>query len=132
MVAVMAWPSREDLERRLHAFIADQLDDLEQRHPDGFDLGVYVAMSEIRLPLEDRGHLLREHVGYTRSRWRMWSTEDQGFVTPALIREAHEYFEFEASQDYDGYDAEFEDEDFWDDEEEVDDSDAVDNSGRDE
>ena len=127
----MSWPSREDLERRLHAFIADQLDDLEQRHPDGFDLGVYVSLSEIRVPLEDKGRLLREDVGYTRSRWRMWSTEDQGFVAPALIREAHDYFEYEASQDYDSYDAEFQDEDFWDDDEEVDEGEDVGDSDRD-
>ena len=125
MVAAMSWPSREDLERRLHAFIADQLDDLEQRHPDGFDIGVHISLSEIRVPLEAKGLLLREDAGYTQSRWRLWSTEAGGFMTEALINQAHDFFTYEADKDYDSYDAEFEDEDSWDDDEEPDDPEDV-------
>ncbi len=99
-VASMTWPSREELDRRMHALVADHLDEIAKRNPEGFDLGVQVFISEIFVPVEtDR--LLREDAGYTMSRWRVWTSEVGGVTTSALVEAVHDMFEYEIPMEYD-------------------------------
>ena len=101
----MEIPKRSDLERRMHALVADYLDDLEQRFPEGFDLGVQVFIGEVHVPTETT-RLLREEGGYTPGagvdvRWRTWTSDTGSWVFRSLIREVHDYFEYLPAPVYD-------------------------------
>ena len=58
-------PSRNKLEDRLQALVADMLDELETDYPDGFDLGVVLIGYEVQYPREGSSHLKRSAAGYT-------------------------------------------------------------------
>jgi hypothetical protein len=89
-------PARADLERRLHAFIADFLDDLEADEPDGFDLGPMMLIVERRTPWTGEAPLRRIEGGYLPNdfsfAFRMWCTDWRWWMQRALLDEARVAF----------------------------------------
>jgi len=54
-------PTREELETRLQALLADHLDAVASQNPEGFDIGVVALVTEVRYPatVEDVEELVR-------------------------------------------------------------------------
>ncbi|MDQ3823650.1 MAG: hypothetical protein M3321_10485 [Actinomycetota bacterium] len=96
----MEIPTREQLERRLHAIVADHLDALAETHPDGFDLGVVAIAVEVLYPDEQGAAFLRrEEGGYTppidvESQWSYYCSDHRWWVKEAVFKEAHDYFAY--------------------------------------
>jgi hypothetical protein len=95
----MEIPSREELERRLHALIADQLDILERDNPEGFDVGVAAFAIEVIYPDPEDTWIRREEGKYfppvdTYSYWFYYCTDHRLWVKKAVFRTAHESYEY--------------------------------------
>ena len=98
----MDTPTRAELEKRLHAFIADHLDHLEAQHPEGFNLGVIGDVWEVLTPDPDHVSLSRVDAGYTPGwdvdyHFSYYCTDHRWWVMAAIFRKAHEYYEYSSS-----------------------------------
>ncbi len=92
----MEIPPREQLERRLHAQIADHLDRLAEENTDGFDLGVISYAFEVLTPFEPT-RLRREEGGYTppidvNMYWSYYCSDTRWWVKESVFRVAADYF----------------------------------------
>jgi hypothetical protein len=57
-------PTREQLETRMHALVADHLDQIAEQCPEGFDLGVIAFVVEVIYPYPEFVEIRREEGGY--------------------------------------------------------------------
>jgi hypothetical protein len=92
------FPRRDELDRRLHALVADFLDDLEADHPEGSDLGPVMLIAETRTPWDGEVPLRRSDAGYTPSdfevEWRIWCSDWRWWVQAAMLREADDLMRY--------------------------------------
>jgi len=91
-------PTREQLERRMHALVADHLDQIAEANPEGFDLGVVTFAIEVLYPDEETW-LRREEGGYSppmdvTSYLSYFSSDHRWWVKKAISSEAHDYFAY--------------------------------------
>lgn len=63
----MEMPTREQLENRLSALVADALDNFDSDNPEGYDLGVVGIVLEVFVERPGSDYLKRTDGGYTPS-----------------------------------------------------------------
>jgi len=93
------FPPREQVERRLHALIADWLDDLAESNSDGFDLGVIGFIAEVVTPDPGYTVLRREEGGYTpemdtSNYFSYFCTDHRWYIKRAVFGDAGDYFRY--------------------------------------
>jgi len=100
MLGTMAeFPAREQLERRLHALVADWLDFLAKDNSSGFDLGVVGFIGEVVTPDPDYTVLRREEGGYTPEMdtdyyFSYYCSDHRWYIKRAIFRDAAEHFQY--------------------------------------
>jgi hypothetical protein len=83
--------TREELERRFHAVIADALDREDGRHPDGFDIGPIGIVYECLFEGPPTSYLKRADAGYTPdddviSAFSWFCTDDRPWVQGGTVQ----------------------------------------------
>ncbi len=99
-------PTREQLERRMHALVADHLDQIAEANPDGFDLGVVAISAEVVTPDPEATLLRREDGGYTPAidsyyYWSYYCSDHRWWVKKALYAEANDHFQYPPTDEED-------------------------------
>ena len=95
-------PSREQLERRMSALVADHLDQIAEANPEGFDLGIIALAVEVVFPDPESTLIRREEGGYSpspdvNSYQSTLCTDHRWWVTKAFFQEAYEYYAYPRS-----------------------------------
>jgi hypothetical protein len=91
-------PTRNQLERRMSALIADHLDTIAEANPDGFDLGVVALAVEVHYSNPENQLLRRAEGGYTpdmdvSSYWSFYCSDHRWWVQKAAFSEAYSFYE---------------------------------------
>jgi hypothetical protein len=106
------FPEREQVERRLHALVADWLDIVAKDNSDGFDLGVVGFIGEVVTPDPEYTVLRREAGGYTPEMdtsyyFSYYCSDHRWYIKRAVFGDAGDYFQY-PPDDSDGEDEEAE------------------------
>jgi hypothetical protein len=93
----MDTPTRDELERRLNALVADFLDAAEADFPEGFDFGPVMLVAETRTRWDGEVALRRSDGGYVPAAdaaisFRTWCSDWREWVQAELLKEAGELY----------------------------------------
>ena len=90
-------PTREQLETRMHALVADHLDQIAQQCPEGFDLGIIAFVVEVMFPDPETAEgVRREEGGYwppspdALTYQHVLCTDRRAWVAERVLRNAYE------------------------------------------
>jgi hypothetical protein len=110
----MEIPTREQLERRMNALVADHLDLIAETNSEGFDLGVVAFAIEVLYP-DERTWLRREERGYSppmevTSYLSTYCSDHRWWIQRAVFQEAYDDYAYPTSSVASGDDDEQESE----------------------
>jgi hypothetical protein len=93
------FPTREQVERRLHALVADWLDIVAEDNSDGFDVGVVGFIGEVVTPDPEYTVLRREEGGYTpamdtHNYFSYYCSDHRWYIKRAIFGDAGDYFRY--------------------------------------
>jgi hypothetical protein len=93
------FPAREQVERRLHALVADWLDIVAEGNSDGFDLGVVGFIAEVVTPDPEYTILRREEGGYTppmdtNSYFSYYCSDHRWYIKRAIFGDAGDHYRY--------------------------------------
>jgi len=105
------FPTRDQVERRLHALVADWLDTIARDNQDGFDIGIVGFIGEVSMPDPETTLLRREEGGYTPpldtdQYTSYYCSDHRWWMKRALFGDAGDYFRFPPSEDEENGDEE--------------------------